>query len=94
MAITHFTHKGLKRLYQENDARGVPAAIADKLRRMLGALDTATTPDDMGLYPGWRLHPLKGTLNGFWSITVTGNWRLIFKFERDNATDVDLVDYH
>jgi toxin HigB-1 len=48
----------------------------------------------MALFPGWRLHPLTGELRGFWSLTVTGNWRLIFRFEDGEARDVDLVDYH
>ena len=48
----------------------------------------------MGLFPGWRLHPLKGDLKGLWSVTITGNWRVIFRFEDGDAFDVDLVDYH
>ena len=51
-------------------------------------------PQDVGLFPGWKLHPLKGDLKGFWSVTVTGNWRVIFRFEKGDAFDVDLVDYH
>ena len=48
----------------------------------------------MALYPGWRLHPLVGDLAGFWSVTVTGNRRIIFRFEQGRAFDVDLIDYH
>ena len=57
---------------------------------------TAYREDDqeVGLFPGWRLHPLKGDLKGFWSVTITGNWRLIFRFEDGDAFDLDLVDYH
>ena len=60
---------------------------------MLIALNESTVPQDMGL-PGWRLHPLTGERRGFWAVSVTGNWRLIFRFEGENATDVDLIDYH
>jgi len=61
---------------------------------MLFALANAPTVSDMALFPGWRLYPLTGELRGFWSLTVTGNWRLIFRFEDGEARDVDLVDYH
>lgn len=67
--------------------------MADKIARILGRLDVATTARQMDL-PGWRLHPLKGALRGFWSVWVTGNWRIIFRFDGQDAVDVDLVDYH
>jgi len=60
---------------------------------MLARLDEATRPQDLNL-PGYRLHPLKGDLAGYWSITVSSNRRIIFRFEGGNAIDVDLVDYH
>ncbi len=74
----------------------LPQAMADKLRKLLLALETAETLEQLGRFPGWRLHPLKGNLKGFWSLTVTGNWRLIFRHdERTNtASDIDLIDYH
>jgi len=65
----------------------------DKIARMLARLDVATRPEQLDL-PGFRLHPLKGELAGYWSITVRANWRIIFRFEEGDATDVDLVDYH
>lgn len=61
---------------------------------MLFALATATDITDMAVFPGWRLHPLSGVWSGFWSLTVTGNWRLVFRFVDGDAWDVDLVDYH
>ncbi len=61
---------------------------------MLFALANADKVSDMTLFPGWRLHPLKGNRRGFWSLTVTGNWRIIFRFEDGEACDVNLVDYH
>ena len=94
MAVRSFRHKGLKRLYESNSARGVPATFADKLRDMLAALDVAYSVSDVGCYPGWRLHALKGDLAGFSSLTVSGNWRLIFRFDDGDAFELDLIDYH
>lgn len=91
--IESFRHKGLKRLYDKGDRRGVRPDLAGKIERILARLDEATEPGHMGL-PGWRLHPLKGDLAGFWSVSVSGNWRIVFRFEAGNARDVDLVDYH
>jgi proteic killer suppression protein len=65
----------------------------DKIRRILARLEIASVPADMNL-PGWRLHRLKGNRAGFWSVTVQANWRVIFRFEKGNATDVDYLDYH
>ena len=64
-----------------------------KVARILARLDRAMRPDDMNL-PGFRLHPLKGQLVGFWSVTIRANWRIIFRFEKGDVTDVDLIDYH
>ena len=70
--------------------------MAGKLRKLAFALETAETLKQLGRFPGWKLHPLKGNLQGFWSLTVTGNWRLIFRYEekRNTASDIDLIDYH
>ncbi len=92
--IRSFRHKGLRQLFEENDPRGVPAQLTPKLRRVLAQLHVSEVPDDMGGIPGWRLHPLKGGRVGQWSVTVTGNLRIVFRFEGKNAFDVDLVDYH
>ena len=94
MPIRSFRHKGLKRLFEENSTSGVPAQHAEKLRDLLAAVDTAVIAEDIALFPGWRLHALKGDLAGHWSLTVTGNRRLIFRFESGDAFDLDLVDYH
>ena len=68
----------------------------DKLKKLLLAIETAGSLDDLAVFPGWRLHPLKGDLEGFWSLTVTGNWRLIFQYEAktNTASILDLIDYH
>ncbi len=83
-----------KRLFEDGDARGLPAVLTQKLLDVLAALDTAEEPSDVGLFPGWRLHPLKGDRKGFWSVAITGNWRVIFRFEKGDAWEVDLIDYH
>lgn len=72
----------------------MPAAFADKLERMLTAIHAANTIDDVDAVPGWKLHPLKGDLKGYWSLTVTPNQRLIFRFMDGDAYDLDLTDYH
>jgi proteic killer suppression protein len=63
---------------------------------MLFAIETAETLEQLGKFFGWKLHPLKGGLKGFWSLSVTGNWRLIFRYDEDAnaASDIDLIDYH
>ncbi len=91
--IVSFRHKGLKLLYERADRRRVSSDYADKVERILARLDEATEPENMDL-PGFWLHPLKGDLAGFWSVSVSGNWRIVFRFDGANACDVDLVDYH
>jgi proteic killer suppression protein len=68
--------------------------MVEKVSDILLAIEEAGHPDEVGLFPGWRLHPLKGELKGFWSVTVSGNWRVIFRFEKGDAFDLDFVDYH
>ena len=91
--ITSIRHKGLRRLYETDDARGVMADYAGKLRRILARLDAAKEPADMDL-PGYRLHPLKGNKDGFYAVSVNGNWRVVFRFERGDTIDIDYIDYH
>lgn len=88
--ITGFRHKGLEAFYRTGTTKGIQAAHAAKLARILGALEVAAGPEDLN-FPAFRLHPLKGELKGFWSMTVNGNWRVIFRFA--GAADVELVDY-
>ena len=91
--IRSFRHKGLERFFLEGSKAGIQAAHASKLRLQLTRLDAAIGPGDMNL-PGWRLHPLKGSMRGLWAVSVSGNWRLVFAFEGRNAVLVDYVDYH
>jgi len=94
--LASFRHKGLQHLYAREGVKGVAPAMADKLRKLLFAMETADNLNQLSRFPGWRLHPLKAGLKGFWSLTVTGNWRLIFRYddESNTASDIDLIDYH
>ena len=91
--IRSIRHKGLKRLYEDDDHRGVVSQHADRLRDILVRLDASATVADMDL-PGFRPHPLKGEMKGFWAVTVRANWRVIFRFADGDAFDVDYLDYH
>ena len=91
--ILTFRHKGLRDLFERGDTMGVNQALLKRLRVTLARLDAARTAKDMNL-PGLRLHALKGDLRGLWSVTVSGNWRLVFRFVDGDAYDVDLLDYH
>ncbi len=91
--ILHIRHKGLRKLYEEDVTKGVEQIYVEKLRRILSKLDAAYCAEDMDL-PGYRLHSLSGDLKGFWSVTVSANWRLIFRFVGSDVVDVDLLDYH
>jgi len=79
--------------YEDDDRSGIIAEHADKISRILAQLKRLSKPADMDP-PGFRLHPLKGELAGFWSVTIRANWRIVFRFEDGGVTDVDLVDYH
>lgn len=91
--IENFRHKGLRRLFEQGDAKALNPQHVDKIEIILGLLDVAQKIEDMNVR-SFRLHPLTGDLKGFWSVTVRANWRIIFRFENGKATDVDLVDYH
>ena len=91
--IKSFRHRGLQRLYERGDSSRINPILVEKVETALGLLDVAETPEAINL-PGYRLHPLRGDWRGFWSIRVSGNWRLIFRFDDRDVCDVDLVDYH
>jgi proteic killer suppression protein len=91
--IRSFKHRGLKRLYERGERAGIRGDLVDTVERILTVLDAAATPQALDL-PGYRLHPLKGGLKGFWSVTVRANWRIVFRFEGASAFDVELIDYH
>jgi|GEM_PF-48755 proteic killer suppression protein len=91
--IKRFRHGGLERFFRSGDTSGIDPRQAARLRRLLTSLNVSTGPSGMNL-PGYRLHRLKGEREGQWAVSVSGNWRLVFAFEDENATAVDLVDYH
>lgn len=91
--IQRIKHKGLREFWEKGDARRLNPDWLNKIDRILNALDLAQTPADMDL-PGFRLHMLKGEYKGFCAVDVTGNWRVVFRFEAPDVTDVDLIDYH
>ena len=91
--IRSFKHRGLKRLYERGDRSGIRPDLLETVEDILARLDEAATPQALNL-PGYRLHPLKGDLQGFWSVTVRANWRIVFRFEEAAAFDVEFIDYH
>lgn len=91
--IVSFRHKGLKRFFETGDQRGVPSQYAARIRRQLDYLDAAVVVEDMDL-PGWDLHQLKGNRKSTWVVKVSGNWRITFRFEKGEVSEVDLEDYH
>lgn len=91
--IESFAHKGLKRLFEKDDPRGLNPDHVEKITLILTTLDAAETVEAMNL-PSFRLHRLTGDLKGFWAVTVRANWRVIFRFAEGVASDVNLVDYH
>lgn len=91
--IASFRHKGLRKYFESGSLAGIQPAHANQLKMQLAALDTAQTIEDMDI-PGFRLHPLKGSERGRWSIWVNGNWRVTFEFENGNAYVLDYEDYH
>lgn len=91
--ILSFRHKGLRRFYLTGSVAGIQPRHAPRLRLLLAALDTAETITDMDL-PGFRLHPLRGAMQGRWSVWVNGNWRLTFEFDEGQAYLLEYEDYH
>ena len=83
----------MRQLFESDNERGIGAEHLRKIKQILAVLDAAETIDALRL-PTFGLHPLKGDLKGYWAVTVRANWRIIFRFEKGTARDVDLVDYH
>lgn len=91
--IRSFQHKGLERFHATGDKSGIRPEQARRLARILDRLDASVTAQDMRL-PGYRLHRLSGSRKGTWSVSVSGNWRVTFRFEGQDATEVNYLDYH
>lgn len=93
MVIRSFRHAGLERFFLTGSKAGIQPKHAGRLEEQLTVLNVARRPEQMNI-PGWHLHPLKGKLAGHWSVRVNGNWRLLFRFEGEDAILVDYRDYH
>jgi len=91
--IKSFQHKGLQAFFETGSKAGIQPVRAKRLQLQLGMLDSAKAAADMGL-PGWKLHPLTGNLQGYWAVSVSGNWRMTFAFDNGDAILVDYQDYH
>ena len=96
MRIRNFIHKGLKKLYADDVARGVPPDTIDKLRKMLAFLDDMEDPEELRALPSWKVHILTGDRKGTWSLSVTANRRLTFRIDASEREicDANLEDYH
>ncbi|WHZ23120.1 MAG: hypothetical protein OJF47_002232 [Nitrospira sp.] len=96
MKIRNFVHKGLKRLYVEDNGRGVAPDTVDKLRKMFAYMDDMQDPDELRALPSWKVHTLTGDRKGTWSLSVTRNRRLTFRIDHAEGEifDVNLEDYH
>jgi toxin HigB-1 len=92
--IRNIVHKGLKKLYLEDSAKGMPADAVDKLRAILTFLQDMQEPETLRVFPLWKAHQLTGDRKGVWSLHVTRNWRLTFRVEDGEILDVDYEDYH
>ena len=91
--IKSFRHKGLALFFTKGSYKGIPVQFASRIERLLDRLDAACTAEDMDL-PGYKLHPLKGDRKGQFSVSVSGNWRMTFEFDGEDAIHVNLEDYH
>ena len=93
--ILSFRHKGLQIFWQRGIGSKLPGDQRNKIRLILDAINEASTmPQDLLPFRNWKIHPLQGEFNGYWSVTVKENWRIIFKFDGKNAMDIDYIDYH
>jgi proteic killer suppression protein len=91
--IASFRHRGLRRLYEQGDRSGINPDHAEKIRKILSALEAAEAPEELAL-PSFHFHRLTGNRRGYFSVTVRANWRITFRFEQGRAYDVHLEDYH
>ncbi len=91
--IPSFRHRGLKRMYDRGDTRRINPDLVNRVALALADIDAASSASDLDL-PGYRLHRLKGGIEGYHSLLISGNWRMIFRFDAGDAYDIDLIDYH
>ena len=91
--IKSFRHKGIERFFRQGDLRGINAKQGPRIRRLLDLIEQAASVEQLDI-PGMYLHPLKGDRKGEWAMSVSGNWRVAFRFVGEDATDLNLEDYH
>ncbi len=96
LRIRNFVHKGLKRLYTEDNPKGLPADAVDKIRKMMAFLQDMESADELRSIPSWNAHQMSGDRKGTWSLYVTRNWRLTFRVDaaENEIWDVNYEDYH
>lgn len=94
MKVRSFLHKSVRKLFEQEDAKGLPPDAVDKLRKMLALLEAMGNESELRGIPVWKAHRLTGDRRGTWSLHVTRNWRLTFRIEGDEVADVNFEDYH
>jgi len=96
LKIRNFVHKGLKRLYAEDNPKGLPAEVVGKIRKMMAFLQDMEDADELRSIPAWKAHQMSGDRKGTWSLYVTRNWRLTFRVDaaENEILDVSYEDYH
>ena len=94
MKIRSFAHKGVRKLYLEDSAKGLPSDAVEKLRAMLTFLQDMQNPEGLRAFPLWKAHQLTGGRKGVWSLNVTRNWRLTFRIRDGEIWDINYEDYH
>jgi proteic killer suppression protein len=94
MRIRTFRHKGLRRLYETGDRVGLAQNLITRIIDVLAVMEAVPHVTRIGTLPGLRLHRLKGDRSGLWSVSISGNWRIVFRVDGEEVFDLDLVDYH
>lgn len=93
--IRSINHKGLRQIWESGKSSKIPFDQVNRISQMMEVIDSAQkVPQDFEFFKSWKIHPLKGELKGYWSLSVKENWRIIFRFVDQNAYDLDYLDYH
>lgn len=93
--IKNFAHKGLQKFLESGDTSGIPAVQSKKIKVILELLDEIVEPNGAA-FPGSNFHPLKGNRKGEYAVSVNGNYRITFRFDKRTkyVLDVNYEDYH
>ena len=93
--IKSIRHKGLRQLWEEGNGSKLPAEEVSRIERMLGMINRAKqVPFDFAAFKNWNIHRLTGDLKDYWSIKTSKNYSFIFRFDGQDAYDIDYIDYH